>query len=151
MPLRKLYQADLAAILAIEQLAHAVPWTEDTFKTCLELGHQGWVLEEAGKVLGFIIISLRTEECHILNLCVSLRHQHNGYGRRLLRHALAEVKRMGAGVAYLEVRRSNSRAIALYKKEQFMQIGEREGYYPTVAGNEDALVFAKSLRVGIYD
>jgi ribosomal-protein-alanine N-acetyltransferase len=143
--LRNLFASDLQTLLAIEQAAHAVPWTEETFKICFEIGHLGWAMELNGRVIGFIIVSMRPEECHILNLCVARTHQHQGYGRQMLRHALTVTKQKGAAVVYLEVRRSNSRAIALYKKEHFMQIGERKGYYPTVSANEDALIFAKTL------
>lgn len=98
------------------------------------------------KIIGFIIISLTIEECHILNLCVDREFQHQGWGRKLLEHALNHARKHGIGIAYLEVRRSNSRAISLYKKMKFHLVGERKGYYPTVAGNEDALIFAMSLH-----
>lgn len=148
--LRNLTQADLQAILAIEQSAHVVPWTEDTFKTCFQAGHVGWVLEVEKKVIGFIIVSLRAEECHILNLCIARASQHQGFGRKLLLHALQHSRSLGIGIVYLEVRRTNSRAIALYTKEKFIEIGVRKGYYPTVGGNEDALIFARSLQVTTY-
>ncbi len=145
--LRNLTQADLQSILVIEQSAHAVPWTEDTFKTCFQAGHVGWVVEVDKKIVGFIIVSLRAEECHILNLCVARLSQHQGFGRQLLLHALSHARSLGVGIVYLEVRRTNSRAIALYLKEKFIEIGVRKDYYPTVGGAEDALIFARSLQV----
>jgi ribosomal-protein-alanine N-acetyltransferase len=78
-------------------------------------------------------------------VCVAHAHQHQGWGRKLLTHAIQYAKQHGAGIVYLEVRRSNTKAISLYRKESFYLIGERKGYYPTVAGQEDALIFAKSL------
>ena len=144
--LRTLLKSDLVQLLAIEQSVHVVPWTENIFTTCLEAGYQGWVFEVDQKVIGFIIVSQRFSECHILNLCVARSYQHQGFGRKLIQHALDEAKKEGAGIIYLEVRRSNSRAITLYRKMKFHLIGERKDYYPTISGHEDALIFAKSLH-----
>lgn len=144
--LRTFYKSDIPAMLAIEQSSHVVPWNEDTFKTCVQEGYAGWVIEVENKPVGFIIISLRADECHILNVCVLREYQHQGYGRKLLEHALSHAKQQHVGIAYLEVRVSNSRAISLYKKMNFHLIGERKGYYPMETGNEDALIFAKGLQ-----
>ncbi len=144
--LRNLYQSDLDQLLRIERAVHIAPWTDDTFKLCFQAGYLGWVAEIGQTIIGFIVIAINKDECHVLNLCVSLDHQHQGWGRQLLAHALNHAKQQGVGLAYLEVRRSNSRAIKLYKKMQFHLIGERKDYYPTVAGHEDALIFARSLQ-----
>jgi ribosomal-protein-alanine N-acetyltransferase len=143
--LRAMSQADVSRLLVIEQEVQAMPWSEDTFKTCFQSGYLGWVIELAGKLVAFIIVSLRHEECHVLNLCVARAEQRRGLGRQLLGQALKYAKEHGAAMVYLEVRRSNSRAIALYRKEKFHLIGMRKDYYPGVSGPEDALVLARSL------
>lgn len=144
--LRELFKSDIAAVFSIEQAVHVVPWTIDTFQICFRAGYKGWVLEEEKQVLGFVIVSFVADECHILNLCVARQAQHQGYGKVLLAHALEEAKKASMHIAYLEVRRSNGRAIQLYKKANFQLVGERKDYYPTQTNQqEDALVFAKSL------
>jgi ribosomal-protein-alanine N-acetyltransferase len=149
--LRTLYKSDIAQILVIEKSVHVSPWTDDTFKMCFNAGYFGWAVEQEGKVIGFIVISLNKDECHVLNLCVAIENQHQGWGRKMLNHALNHAKQHGVGIAYLEVRRSNSRAIALYRKMNFHLVGERKNYYPTVVGNEDALIFAISLHLPLVD
>lgn len=145
--LRELYKADLPAILEIEEAVHISPWTEETFQTCFQAGYKGWAIQSDNKLIGFIIISLREHECHILNVCVIHEFQHQGYGRLMMQHALSHAKLKGAGIAYLEVRKSNQHAIHLYRKLKFHLIGERKAYYPTPSGtNEDALIFAISLH-----
>lgn len=144
--LRTLYKSDLPQLLAIENAVHAAPWTDETFKICFKSGYFGWVLELDDKIIGFIIISLTREECHILNVAVALSHQRQGWGRMMLEHALKHARRFGIGIAYLEVRKSNTRAISLYRKMNFQVVGERKGYYPTVSGNEDALILAVNLQ-----
>lgn len=144
--LRTLFRSDIPQILAIEKSVHVAPWTEETFTVCFQSGFTGWVVEIDQKIIGFIIVSLTLDECHVLNICVAQPWQRQGWGRKLLERVLQEARQHGLAMAYLEVRRSNTRAISLYQKMQFQQIGERKGYYPTVAGDEDALVFAISIR-----
>lgn len=143
--LRTLFKSDIERLLVIENAVHVAPWTEDTFKVCFQAGYLGWAIELDKKIIGFIITSMNTEECHILNLCVANEYQRQGHGEKLLEHTLQYAKQQGIGVVYLEVRRSNSRAISLYKKFHFHLVGERKDYYPTVVGKEDALVFGRSL------
>jgi ribosomal-protein-alanine N-acetyltransferase len=143
--LRSLFKSDLPQILAIEQSVHVAPWTEETFHVVFRTGYAGWVMELDKKIIGFVIVSWSASECHVLNLCVAHAYQHQGYGRQLMDKALEEARKQGIRIAYLEVRRTNSRAISLYEKMQFQVVGERKGYYPTVNGQEDALVFARDL------
>jgi ribosomal-protein-alanine N-acetyltransferase len=68
-----------------------------------------------------------------------------GLGRRLLRRLLALAHAKGADTAFLEVRKSNTLARALYASEGFCEIGDRRGYYPARNGREDAVVLARAL------
>jgi ribosomal-protein-alanine N-acetyltransferase len=52
----------------------------------------------------------------------------------------------GARLSTLEVRRSNSPAIALYDALGYRQVGVRPNYY--AEEKEDAIVMVKALRVG---
>lgn len=147
MTLRILHEDDVSVIFAIEQLAQIAPWTIETFHHCLRAGCVGWVSTIDNQVIGFILLSLQHGEGHILNLCVHPDFQHSGYGRELIQYALTIAKEKRIGMIFLEVRRSNLHAITLYKTLDFVQIGERKNYYPTLEGREDALVFAKDLGV----
>jgi len=144
--LRTFTQSDIGPVLAIEEKVHIAPWNEETFKTCFQQGYKGWVLEVENKIVGFIIVSITYDECHILNICVNHEYQRQGYGKLLMEHMQDHAKTAGIAVIYLEVRRSNSRAIRLYEKMNFHLIGERKNYYPTVSGHEDALILAKKIR-----
>lgn len=145
--LRELKKLDLNAILPIEEAVHIAPWTRETFETCFRSGCKGWLIEKDNQVVAFIVVSLHADECHILNLCVAHDVQRQGLGRGLLEYALQYSKSIGITIAYLEVRRSNTRAISLYRQQAFQLIGERKDYYATVNGHEDALIFAKNLQV----
>jgi ribosomal-protein-alanine N-acetyltransferase len=46
---------------------------------------------------------------------------------------------------FLEVRPSNAKALALYRRAGFQQVGRRRGYYPGENGREDALIMRLPL------
>jgi ribosomal-protein-alanine N-acetyltransferase len=60
---------------------------------------------------------------------------------------LERARQAGMDDALLEVRPSNTLAIALYQSMGFVEIGRRRGYYQADGGREDALV----LRFGLRD
>jgi [ribosomal protein S18]-alanine N-acetyltransferase len=144
--LRILRSADVPQLLLIEEAVHPIPWNKETFHVCLQQGCTGWVVEDSERLIGFTLISIKIEECHILNLSVLKAYQRQGWGFQLVTKALSYAKEHGAGIVYLEVRRSNIPAIHLYQKMKFYLIGERKNYYPIPSGHEDALIFAKSLH-----
>ncbi len=140
-----MFTADIPQILRIEKAVQVSPWTEETFRVCFHAGYLGWLIEVDKIIVGYVIVAYAADECHILNVCVDHAFQRQGLGEKLLEYVLNQATQRGTMVAWLEVRRSNSRAISFYQKMHFQQIGERKGYYPTVSGQEDALIFAKQL------
>jgi len=85
------------------------------------------------------------DEAHLLNIGVAKRFQGQGYGARMLRHAMECARLGGAAKLFLEVRPSNEQAVSLYRHFGFRQIGLRKGYYPAIVGREDALIFDREL------
>jgi len=137
---------DLSSIVEIEREAYAFPWTEGIFRDCLTTGYICRVLENELCVIGYGIMSVGVGECHILNLCIRKEMQGRGMGGNLLRHMLELAKRHKGRIAFLEVRKSNRNAFALYHKMGFNEIGVRENYYPADQGRrEDAIVLARIL------
>lgn len=145
MTIRALTKNDLPRLIAIENSVQIVPWARDAFLACFEGGCHGSVAVLGDLVVGFVLTTVKVGECHILNVCVDRLYQRQGYARALMQHAEAEAKRLGAEVVHLEVRRSNARAIALYEQLGYRQIGERKDYYPSLTGQEDALLYARLL------
>jgi [ribosomal protein S18]-alanine N-acetyltransferase len=155
--LRHMYQADLPAVLVVETAAYPYPWTEGIFTDCLRVGYHCLVAEPAAALrsapgstsgpplAGHAVMSAAVGECHLLNLCVHPDWQGQGLGRRLLLRLFAIGKANNADTAFLEVRSSNRRAIALYESEGFSEIGMRRGYYPAGHKREDAIVMARPL------
>ena len=146
--LRPLHERDLATLIQIENRAYPFPWTEGIFRDCLRAGYECWVLEDAGQILGYGVLSSAAGEAHLLNVCVNPDWQGRGLGRLLVRRLLDLARWHHAQQVYLEVRPSNPGAIALYVSEGFSEIGRRVSYYPAPAGREDAIVMGLQLLTG---
>ena len=143
--LRPLHASDLPALMRIENRAYEFPWTEGIFRDCLAAGYECWVLEEAGMLLGYGVLSAAAGEAHILNVCVAVEFQGRGLGRMLVRRLLDLARWHRVQQVFLEVRPSNPVAIALYRSEGFNEIGRRTNYYPAHKGREDAIVMGLEL------
>ncbi len=140
--MRPMRDPDVAGVMVVELANYPYPWTEGIFRDCLRVGYSGWVLEAAGAIIGYGVLSVGAGEAHILNLSVHPDYQGQGLGRRMLRHLLLAAHGHGADTAFLEVRPSNKRAVRLYETMGFNQVGLRRGYYPSDKGREDALIMA---------
>lgn len=139
-PLRDMLAADLPRIAEIERAAYEFPWSSGIFRDCLLAGYCCLVVERAGKVVGYGIMSVAAGEAHVLNVCVHPGAQRRGLGRRLMLGLLTRAARAGARRVFLEVRPSNMVARGLYQSLGFMEIGVRPRYYQSRDGREDAVV-----------
>jgi [ribosomal protein S18]-alanine N-acetyltransferase len=144
--IRRMDQRDLPDVLAIEQLNYQFPWSEGVFKDCFRVStYINWVLVSAEeRIVGYAILSLLAGEAHIMNISIHPDMQGQGAGRRMMEH-LIEYSRSRADQVLLEVRPSNSVAIALYRKLGFHEIGVRKNYYPATEGREDAIMLSMYL------
>ncbi|HJV92982.1 MAG TPA: ribosomal protein S18-alanine N-acetyltransferase [Azonexus sp.] len=136
---------DLDAVAALEASLQAFPWSRGNFADSLSAGYSTWVLRRGGDLVGFSVIMSVIDEAHLLNIGVGKRYQGQGYGARLLRHAMECARLGGARMLFLEVRPSNDKAVELYRHFGFREIGLRKGYYPAAVGREDGLIFDKEL------
>jgi [ribosomal protein S18]-alanine N-acetyltransferase len=88
------------------------------------------------------------EEAHITVLPVDPRYQRRGLGQWLLVQLLLSACSRSLQRATLEVRPSNSRALALYESFGFETLGRRRRYY---ADGEDALIlWQNSLKTAEF-
>ena len=133
---------DLPAVLEIENAVYPHPWSRVNFLDSLYHGHEAWVLRDGnGVLLGYFLIMLIVDEAHLLNISVRGDLHGRGIGRLLLDKVAVMAREKGMASILLEVRPSNARAIMLYKRFGFVQIGLRKSYYPaTNDAREDAVV-----------
>ena len=143
--LRDMTVRDLPGVMAVERGIYTHPWSENIFRDCLRVGYFCRVYEDDGAILGYGVMSVGVDECHILNIGIHPDHQRQGLGGHLLGEMLATAQRHRARMAFLEVRVSNEAAQRLYEKAGFHLLGKRRNYYPAANGREDALILARQL------
>jgi len=144
--MRAMTQADVDAVLAIEQAVQRFPWTRGNFADALDSGYLCRVDEtESGEVRAYAILIPVLDEAELLNIGVAAAQQRKGLGRAMLAEMLDAARARQLHRVFLEVRPSNVAAIALYRSAGFNEIGVRRGYYQNANGSEDAITMACDL------
>ncbi len=143
---RRMREQDLSDVVAIERRAYDFPWTPTVFRDCMRVGYGCWVLIAEERLVGYLVMSVVAGEGHVLNICIDPARHGKGLGRFLLAAGIDHAKRLGAETLFLEVRPSNTRAVNLYERAGFCEVGVRPEYYPVTAGRrEDAMILALQL------
>src|SRR5215471_8467794 len=133
--------ADIDAIVELEQASFTNPWTRETL--VWELANSDvtrvYLLRDAeDRAVAFCIVWVIFDELHINTLAVSPAWRRQGLATRLLRAVMADAAEEGARRATLEVRASNRAALDLYARLGFTIAATRPGYYTNPS--EDALI-----------
>ena len=121
MMVRTATPEDLVAIAEMQGLSpEASQWDPKSY-----LDYDCMVATD-GRVLGFLVARQTAPgEREILNLAVDPTQRRRGVARALLEAELGREKNQW----FLEVRESNTSAIALYQSAGFRVAGRRESYY----------------------
>lgn len=126
-------------------------WSRETLGNLLHSSHDCRVLEAQqppGQLAGFAEFLVVLDECQLFNIAITPEFQGKGLGRTLLHLVVGEVQQSGCRTCVLEVRQSNTAAIALYAGQGFTQVGLRKDYYPALQPGlspENALLFTLAL------
>jgi ribosomal-protein-alanine N-acetyltransferase len=134
---------DLDAVMTAEAGAYSHPWTRGNFIDSLASDYLAEVV--AGDDVGLVayFVAMRgVDELHLLNITVAAPWQGQGHGSALLRAVQGHAAALGLASLWLEVRQSNVRARALYRRRGFAEVGLRKGYYPGAGQREDAVVMS---------
>lgn len=144
--LRPMGAGDLPHVVMIEQTIYSHPWSAGNFRDSMNAGYSCWIMEGAGRIIGYGVLMIGVDEAHLLNLSIERSMQGAGLGRQLLAHFLAIARAAELDQVLLEVRPSNDVARRLYASEGFREIHVRRGYYPSTRGREDAILMALALK-----
>ncbi len=137
----------LDAVLLVEQLAYAKPWSSSNFVDSLNAGYQAQRLLAGNTLLGYFVAMKGVDEVHLLNITVAPAYQRQGWAHVMLDALAIWAQGQRADWLWLEVRVGNQRAIEVYEAQGFARVGQRKKYYPAVNGlREDAIVMSRSLR-----
>lgn len=140
-----MYLRHVALIGTMERRNYDFSWSDGIFRDCLKAGYTCQMVLLDNDLIGYGIMQVAADEAHILNLCIDGPYQRQGFARLLLEHLVRQAGQRQAHTVFLEVRPSNPRAIELYERSGFNEVGVRKGYYDSANGREDAIVMAKNL------
>jgi len=139
--------ADVDEVWALECGVFPYPWSRGNFADAVASGYDCWTVRDAdGGLVGYYLLMYALDEAHLLDVALADKLQRQGLGRRLLEQVAARARSQGMTSILLEVRPSNERALDVYRRYGYVQIGRRKGYYPAgAAGREDAIVMRLDL------
>ncbi|MBS3798176.1 ribosomal protein S18-alanine N-acetyltransferase [Pseudoalteromonas sp. BDTF-M6] len=140
--LAPLGEQDVADMMAIERACHSHPWSEKLMRSCLSGRYFCTGLSSDNKLLGFYVAEQAGPDITLMDICVAPSEQGQGLGKVLMQSLIKDSTARNAELMFLEVRESNTAAIALYEAYGFITNGVRKKYYPD---GEDALLMMKPL------
>lgn len=142
--IREMNIADAKAVAEVEHDVFTTPWSSEMFEQEIENVLTTYMLvcmdEE---IIGFAGFWLVVDEAQVTNIAIKQDWQERGYGRVLVTKLMQSAQQKGALSISLEVRPSNKRAIKLYEKLGFKEVGIRPNYYQD--DGENAILMTAEL------
>lgn len=149
VPIRPATEADLAALVALEQQAfRGDRMSRAQYRRHLRsAGASVLVATAAGDLLGSALVFFRRGStlARLYSIATAPAARGRGLGARLLAAAEAAARARGCRALRLEVRVDNPAAIGLYERAGYRRIGAYAGYYDDGA---DAWRYEKPLAAG---
>ena len=136
--IRPLVYSDLPAVIGIERRSFATPWSLAMF--VLELSKPSGIclaaLNSEDELIGYLVCSRYDSVWHLMNVAIDPARRRERLATELIERLFEEA---GADARFtLEVRVSNTSAIAMYERFGFKSAGLRRRYYHD--NGEDALI-----------
>ncbi len=143
MTVCKMTAAHIAAIAQLETDCFADPWTQTALAEELHNPCAAFLVALIDdKVVGYLGCHHIADEGYITNVAVHNDFRRQGIARQLLRYAKEQWQHLFR--ITLEVRVSNTAAIALYESEGFVKDGIRPSFYRHPS--EDAAIYSYYTR-----
>lgn len=133
----------LPLVAELERSTFHEPWSESALE--LFLGENAFcaICVDGGALTSYCTVTTVLDEAQIINVATDICHRGKGFAASVLEFVADECKNRGINLISLEVRESNSIAIALYERYGFEIAGKRKDFYKNP--RENALVMLKKL------
>ncbi len=140
---------DVRALEEAELVCFVDPWPSQFFVSELFAPgrFQRVLVDPAGELVAYLFAAWQYLDLHVLKVATLPRYRRVGLARRLMAMAERHATEMGGDSITLEVRVSNTTAIALYDALGYAHAGRRTHYY---ANGEDAVIMTKAVRPPIH-
>ena len=138
-------RSHLAGVAELERMCFSAPWNEAMLEEELYNDTASFIVAEGedGQVLGYAGLHVILDEGYIDHVAVRPTCRRQGIADRLL-DVFCRFGQANLAFLTLEVRPSNTAAVALYEKHGFREAGRRKDYYENP--KEDALLLTREFR-----
>lgn len=142
---RPMKVTDIPAVMEIEKLSFADPWSELSFEDEITANDLAYYIVSLvdGKVTGYAGMWVVLDEAQLTNIALHPDYRGQGTGKEVLAYMIELAKQLGAAKMTLEVRKTNQIAQRVYRNLGFAVIGTRKNYYPD--NGEDAILMGLVL------
>jgi [ribosomal protein S18]-alanine N-acetyltransferase len=140
----RLTYSDLPNVIAIERRSFPAPWSLAMF--VLELSKPSSIClgaRHGGELIAYLVCSRYHTVWHLMNVAVDSSYRRLGVATALIDRLFTETVHESHRYT-LEVRVSNTEAIAMYESFGFRSAGIRRRYYHD--NNEDALIMWRTAK-----
>jgi ribosomal-protein-alanine N-acetyltransferase len=145
-------ELSIDALMRVENACHTHPWTVNTMQSCLAGRYFNLAAFNEQQIIGFYIGEKAGPDFTLMDICVAPDFQGQGIAKQLLAAFIEYGEKHHAENLFLEVRETNTRAIALYEQAGFSEMSVRKNYYPSSDpsknGHEDAILMGMTLLFG---
>ena len=132
----------LDSLVELEKICFSQPWSYKSLEEELTNDTAYFYVAMIGdEVVGYIGLYIVCESCFVTNVAVFPQYRNQGIATALIRRAFLTATAHGTDFISLEVRKSNTAAISLYKSLHFEEMGLRKNYYRNPP--EDALIMTR--------
>lgn len=131
MWIRPILESDIELLYSIDKASFEDNWSMQAIKDMyLSDYDKAALIEVDDKVIGYINWRQNEFEAELLRIAIINDYRGRGISHLLMEYMLTSINKTGSDVSvFLEVRKHNPAAIALYKKHGFEEIGIRKNYY----------------------
>ncbi len=140
----RMQKEDIDRVLKIEQASFSQPYSRELFEEelLLDLAHP-CVMKTSETLVGFMDYWIIKDEMHLITIAIDPSYRRLGLGSKFVDYLVNQAEKKQVKKIFLDVRKSNVAAIALYEKFNFSKIGIRKKYYSD--NNEDAIVMERKF------
>lgn len=125
--IRKMEEADLSAVEAVDSAAFAPLWQnpQDTLRAAFAQALYASVAEDERGIVGYQLTTGHGGRAHLARLAVHPSMQQRGVARHLLSDLLTRLTNQGIGKLSVNTQSDNFSSLNLYQKLGFMRTGEQ--------------------------
>lgn len=145
MKIFPLEQSDFSRLASVKDIDFSDAWNYDMLVSAEKTGNfYGFTIKEDEKseLIAFIAFSVSIDTLDIEDVYTFSDYRKKGFAKMLINSVLDYANENNINKIFLEVKKTNEKAISLYQGFGFSIISERKKYY---ADGETALVMLKEI------